>query len=119
MVGGGGGLGYSAFIWVRHFPEKKGLIRESPWMTTVKRELTSYSNFIKMGGSSITPTSAEEAKTKKNYKLWLKIEVTFLSVLIIGVWSLLSLPIMFYYLPISEVRYTRICCKSKPLILVK
>ena len=34
----------------------------------------------------------------------LRIEVGFLCVIIIGVWILLSLPILFYHLPISEVR---------------
>ena len=87
--------------------KKRAVSRESLDDHYYERELrTSYNNLVKMGSSSITPTSAEEAITKKNYKLWLKIEVALLSVLIIGVWSLLSLPIIFYYLPISEVRYT-------------
>ena len=46
---------------------------------------------------------AEEIK-RTNYKLLLNIEVTILCVLIIGVWILLSLPILFYHLPMSEVR---------------
>ena len=43
-------------------------------------------------------------ETKCNNKFWLKVEILLVSVLIIGVWILLSLPFIFYQLPVSEVR---------------
>lgn len=62
---------------------------------------------------SISPTSVEERKTIINCKLWPTIEVVVLCVLITGVWSLLSLPIVFYYLPRSEVSFVFVYYASK------
>lgn len=50
------------------------------------------------------PASADEPKSKDNCKAWLNVEVVVLCVLITGVWSLLSLPVIVYHIPISEVR---------------
>ena len=71
-----------------------------------------------MGRPSITLTSAEETGIW-NYKLWLNIEVALLAVLIIGVWGLLSLPIIFYHLPISEVRFMQGLQEQTFIMLVK
>ena len=45
---------------------------------------------------------AEDVSLTKN-NLRLKVEIMIVSVIIVGVWILLSLPILFYHLPISVV----------------
>ena len=55
------------------------------------------------------PTSLEEQKAIGNYKLWLNFEVLIVVVLFVSVWSLMSLPIIFYHLPIPEVRIVQEC----------
>ena len=46
-------------------------------------------------------TSPEENGTKKNTKLWQNLGIVLLCVLIFGVWSLASVPIIVYQFPIS------------------
>jgi len=41
---------------------------------------------------------------KKMRCLWSKIKVAVVFCLILVVWGLLSLPVIFYYLPVDEVR---------------
>ena len=57
--------------------------------------------FAIMTSSSIGTITAEETKTKCNWRI---VEIVLLGVLIIGVWSILSLPILYYHFPRSEVR---------------
>lgn len=65
-----------------------------------------------------SPTPVEETKRMWNGKLWLTLEVAVLSALIFVVWSLLSIPIIFYHLPIPDLEASRIftyvlmCCNS-------
>ena len=55
---------------------------------------------VKQNVSSVT-TSEKETKTKCNP--WTNWDVVLLSVLIIGLWSLLSLPVIFFNLQESKV----------------
>ena len=42
--------------------------------------------------------------SKKFHKFWQKVEMGVVCLLIIIVWSLLSLPIVFFHLPVEEVK---------------
>ena len=41
----------------------------------------------------------------KLHKFWGKVEISLVCILIVIVWILLSLPVVFYHLPVEEVRY--------------
>ena len=51
----------------------------------------------------ISETACFKRGWKKIHGLWLKLEVALVVCLILIVWGLLSLPIVFYHLPVEEV----------------
>ena len=55
----------------------------------------------------------------KNSKLRMNVELALFAVLIVGVWSLLSLPVIFYHLPISEVSYMLMLLEKTSIIFLK
>ena len=58
---------------------------------------------VMLGQDSSTNLQPTKDIGMRNYKFRLTLEVVMLCVLITGVWILLSLPILFYHLPPSEV----------------
>ena len=55
--------------------------------------------------STIVDGAAKVAK----YKRWIWVEIVALSLLIVVVWCLLSLPVVFFHLPIALVSCRSIC----------
>ena len=62
-------------------------------------------------GSSIIPTSVNSEKSIAAAKTWHYAQIALIFLLIIGVWTLVSLPIILYNLPKSEVSYDLILIK--------